>query len=373
MNKLLVSMSLCILLAFSTTGEIGGLNIFYITMPLFIAAQFIVFYNEFDVSLLVSSLFLSSLFIFLGIINQSYWEYQVWVLKMFFLALAIGIFYSIVVRGKFRSLSQIRAPLLLLTILLALFLTGGYVHYTIYGRSAFIFGPNVLYRLYGFLFFLASFLTYRLVSNRTYIRLFFLILSVFGVFITGSRGGVPVIVLMILCFYIDLPIFKKKLTNIIFLVSLIFPIILYFVLKLESLNLRIFAFDDIDGASLGSRFLAFHDALSNFTKYFFSLGMSSQDYFNILNYGYPHNISVELLVYYGGIGSFFAISLLASIFIFSRRALVDENFRFLYFCFLCFLVSSSFSGDMIHNFPTISFFLCMLVYYFKSDSKKLKY
>lgn len=165
-------------------------------------------------------------------------------------------------------------------------------------RSSLLFGPNVYYRVVGFIY-LMFLLTSILTGAATKYRFFFLTVAIIILFSTGSRGTLPVTAALII-FYIKSTL-KKSQYNTLKLITgatLLISGVLYNLESIRARFWRLFYFD-LENASLHTRFLFLLDAkhyveTMSFKDFLFGDG-ESQRVFSF----YPHNIILETFVYHG--------------------------------------------------------------------------
>jgi len=203
--------------------------------------------------------------------------------------------------------STFRPPLFLTAILSIFFLIGAMIYEDETGRAYFIFGANVLYRLFLFLSFLQI-----IHAKNIVIKLFFFLIGIAGVYFTGSRMGMLLALgfysIYFLSPYNNSKFSLKKSLKLVFII----PIILTFV----ALNFE-FIYDLynilVNSEGLISRLLVLTGGsisiriqfLSTFLEHWSFFGTQSKifEFFYFKDYfPYPHNIIAELIFYYGFLG-----------------------------------------------------------------------
>lgn len=224
-------------------------------------------------------------------------------------------------------------------------------------RFSFIFGPNVLYRIFGvfFLIILQYKINCRLYKSNKYIFLVFVsfLLMALGVFATGSRGGTIVFILCFLCFIYRMGL-MFGITKV--LILILTPAISFVVLKIDlliELLGRLLYFDS-NNASEEYR-LSKWDLIdtifssSNDSIVFFGLGRG-----NHIMESYPHNIILEIISYYGLSGVLItSIFLLFSILSFAKNV----SYRRFFWVLMPIFFGSLVSGDLFDNVVVFGFLL----------------
>jgi hypothetical protein len=259
--------------------------------------------------------------------------YIIWPLNCFFL----GIFFAEFIQ-KIDSI-DVRPFLILPMVIIA-----GLIFSGLDERSSFLFGPNVLYRI-----FLLSGTILFFYSKTSFFRLLGLAVMLFGA-TTGSRGFV-VGILVVALFSIFI-FFRDKKSNAssklgFILISL--PILALIFINVA--NDRIFFFDPNSISSL-SRLDTFNLVLTNWQVMFNPTGLDSFELSKYFGYGdriaYPHNFILEAYLYYGFIGLTLTFLILILAF-FSAKDLKQ-------ICLLTLItVFCSLSGDFGDNYVVFSF------------------
>lgn len=145
------------------------------------------------------------------------------------------------------------------------------------------------------------------------------ILALIIIFLSGSRGsfGTAIIMLILLFLrkYIELSVLKK----ISILLILVAPVI-YFFDYIELGNFRVFNFSINDSVLV--RFSLYEEAFNAISEApLLGNGFSEFQYIN----GYPHNILLELVLYFGVVGLLFSYLILASLFYIPYKIIFEKN------------------------------------------------
>lgn len=230
-------------------------------------------------------------------------------------------------------------------------------------RGKAIFGPNILYRIFIFLAILSYFRLHGLMS------LILICICVFGVILTGSRGGFVVGALVVTAIILSSRRLKLN-KSVIFLVFLL-PFTLYlFLPKIEVLDFvlqRLFLF--AGGSSIEGRLEFASVSLSILSGGFFDLLFGHGVYPNeVLKY-YPHNILLELLVSHGILTFIFFLFISIYIFVYSvlMRKKISREQQFLFAVFVLFFLSAQFSGSFYDNWTCLSLAFCIFGSYLKKN------
>tara|TARA_A100001234_G_C12607626_1_gene377905 strand:- start:82 stop:1239 length:1158 start_codon:yes stop_codon:yes gene_type:complete len=245
-----------------------------------------------------------------------------------------------------------QTPLFLSFFLIIFFLVGSYIFKDEAGRAYFIFGANVLYRLFLFL----SLINIVNAKNPN-IKIIFLILGFMGVIFTGSRGGL-LLAIILFGFYYFFPYTNGTFSKKILLRFLILIPILSFITIINFNDLQNIFEILAESDGVISRLLLFFggsisiriEFLTSFLEYWSFFGTKSQifDFFYYREYfPYPHNLIAEIIFYYG----FFGV-IIVTIIIFEY---VKTFFRFIKktklptieVAFLIILPSALLSGDIV--------------------------
>lgn len=209
-------------------------------------------------------------------------------------------------------------------------------------RSSFIFGPNVYYRIIGY-FYILFLITSLLTGALTKYRFLLLAVAVTILLSTGSRGAIPVILLLtILHAKMALRHSPYGLLKIIFGLLGLFVGALYYLENFQERFWRLFYFT-LENASLQTRWSFLDDAMQyietmSFKDFLLGDGESQRVFFY-----YPHNIVLESFVYHGiFVASIFVIYL--ALFL---RALSQSLYAKISNWNLILLFSPVFLGSMV--------------------------
>ena len=202
------------------------------------------------------------------------------------------------------------------------------------GRLDSFFGPNMLYRIYVILVFYSIFGYKRLFLNKFYCGLG-VACGLWLTLLTGSVGG---IVTVLATFFLS-GVFKFNLRHLLFLTTCALVVFSFpelfpsrVVYKMENLEA---AGRIVNWAILLERFEVF--------KFYVH-----SDFNDIWSYGfmYPHNIFIELSIYYGVFGYLLAVLV--------ALAVVKEKGSPIHVMLCVYLTGSLMSGDLSDNFPVLA-------------------
>ena len=251
-----------------------------------------------------------------------------------------------------------------------IFIIGAYFGYD--DRSGFIFGPNVLYRVFIFFFLYMVFMICSLYGNA---RLWFLILIPLGfisVMLTQSRAAIPVFVISLFIIFN----LKGQLNKKIFYSLVIFVLGTFFWLINQPVisDMRILQFDFESNNSLSLRINGYLFFIENFFELIFSAGIDYSNFYNNVGnegYAYPHNLILELIIYYGFVGVVIAfIAIKKFIFVcFNEYSGSLKNRFFLSLCAMGFL-SLQFSGSLADNYGFLALLLATPIFIQKTTNTR---
>ena len=331
-----VSGILIFLLIFSGNSTIFGFESFFLIYP-FAMGQLLFFYTtQHSKSLVVIFAVLSSLMIlaipiayFSGFPNL----YYLWPIKSVLL-LAYTFFVKDVTFDRI-------FVLFLVGFLMTLISTSTYDET---GRLYTAFGPNMLYRV---LAFSLGFFLYRLYESSFRQKLVSVIisfLSVFGIVLTGSVGGLLSLAAVTYQFM------ARKIKWLFLFLILIASYLLFLwstllanmplnSVLLSRLLYKIFEGNNVRGA--GFNYLLKNSDFPGFSHYADFSGLWTE------YYNYPHNIFVELIAFYGFIGFFISLSIL----VYMTWAIRILNWRStIPIMFLITFIGANLSADLSDNF-----------------------
>ena len=330
-----ISGILIFLLVFSGNSSIFGVDIFFL-IYLFAMCQLLFFHTTKHSKRLVA------LFAVLGslmivVIPIAYFSgfanlYYLWPIKSFLLLAYTFFVKRVTFDGIF--------VLFLVSFLLFLMLTTSYDEV---GRLSSLFGPNMLYRVMAFSL---GFFLYKLYRSSFHQKLLSLIISsfsVYGILLTGSVGGLLSLVAVTYQFMAR----KIKL----FILSLILITPYFWYLWASSLT-----YDSANSLLLNrviSKILGEDVRVAGFNYLIKNSdfpGISNYDDFSSLwtqYYNYPHNILVELIVFYGVFGFFIALIIL----LYVMWAIRSLNWKSpIPIMFLITFIGANLSADLSDNF-----------------------
>ena len=207
--------------------------------------------------------------------------------------------------------------------------------------------------------------------KKIFFVLFIVTLCFVGVSLTGSRGGLPIIGVVIFAYYhsYNKYISIRKVFLMFFL--LMFFLVIFFIGDFDFIsNSRFSNFDYESNKSLALRVAPWLDFYTNFSDWILSFG---QDYNNFLikfgdeQFPYPHNIFLEL-IYFNGIFGFVLSLLIVYSYLNALKYTLFNKFTIFSFFFYMtsvVLIGGMFSGDLQDNFSFIS--LLILLEYVKMN------
>ena len=211
------------------------------------------------------------------------------------------------------------------------------------GRLSSLFGPNMLYRV---LAFSLGFFLYKLYESSLYQKMLSVIVSffsVYGIVLTGSVGGFLSIVAVVYQFM------AQKIKWLFFLLALLTPYLWFLWSSSITYNSgNSLLLNRVISKILGEdvRVFGFNHLIKNSDF----PGISSYEDFSSLwteTYNYPHNILIELTVFYGIFGFFIALIIL----LYVLWAIRSLNWRSpIPIMFLITFIGANLSADLSDNF-----------------------
>lgn len=221
------------------------------------------------------------------------------------------------------------------------------------GRLYSLFGPNMLYRMFGLLLAFSVILLLEVKRNNLRILLIFVIIfSTYVQLLTGSIGAIVILALMPLLFALRL---SRR------LLFIVVPIILAFLLISESLTDYLSSFQS-------NTFVSFHrlalksstldsnerlDAWRQILDHPITIFGSNYDqYAEVWSFDlpYPHNVFVELWAFYGLLGIPIIFYLLKAVI---RLRVLSFRTDALGVTYLILFIGALFSGDLSDNFGVV--------------------
>lgn len=238
-------------------------------------------------------------------------------------------------------------------------------------RAGFLFGPNMLYRIVAFLG--ATVAGYLFFTNRTSLALFVSVFCCYVILLTGSRGGVlPMAILVVSWLHCHFKLFSSK-------TLLYASLFLGFLVLISGLvNFQVYRSFNFSAMGLDPN-SSYIDAYIRLRPYLFFLyepdrfsmiGIDYQTwmvYFNDVGFKYPHSLILELVMFYGAFGVFFSIYLVYKIFSVIRAMLLSvvSPAHIFYYSFFAYGIGTLLSGDMGDNGVFMGIVIAM-------STKKLK-
>ncbi len=227
------------------------------------------------------------------------------------------------------------------------------------GRMYSIFGPNMLYRFFGLLFFLSCFKIKISQNNRSFF--FWTGIFCFSFILLVQTGSSAVILYLIL----GVSVIYKRIHayNVAFMPAIITLLICFFYLLTPDI-------DFIKDIGLISRILYKFSMITEYDRFInwqyllnspFTLTGNSYETFSdtwVIGYQYPHNFFVELYCFYGFVGT-----LLSAIVIIAFSNVVKSFFSGNIACilFTSIFIGSMLSGDLSENFSIASIAIYLIV------------
>lgn len=271
--------------------------------------------------------------------NPYFDEYYIWPFKAVFLVLIVSFAKEL----KWPILNSVALGFVCLGLLLVGNFEGG--------RFVSVFGPNMLYRIFGFLmlFSLSNYFTKMNNHSRDYALTpaLLALFGAFGSFITGSSGALVIIALCALVLLYQLKGFHMALIALIACAG---------VFAISGADLSWVRLSSIDRAIYKASHLAVDARLSGWLEIMSDpisiLGRSYQHYSHLWGFGYnyPHNIFVELYAFFGIAGAF-SIAIIIYACVLSLPLIFKGDT--LSILFLVLLIGSMFSGDLSDNYGVL--------------------
>ena len=350
----LLSRTYWLSLAFFLVLFIGNANIFgfplillALSLPIFFALEIKLSFIQLLFILILTSIFTYKSFNLEEVYNPFY---PLWVISFF---LAFLFTNAIIDKLREYPLETLRMMAFAFIPILLIFLLGIFLS-QVDERALFIFGPNMLYRVVGF--FLAIGGGYLFFKGMRFSALILSLLSYYILILIGSRGGLVVMLITLLLFF---HIYNKRITffNLSLGAALLsFPI---FFLNIDLSFFRIFNFQSF-GAIEDTDYVGAYSRLRPFLFLLFEqdrfsiIGITHEEFLNIFSipgYLYPHNMFLELAIYFGWLGVFIALITLYKIIELFLLTLKARTNPFVIFCYslLVLFLGTMFSGDMGDN------------------------
>jgi hypothetical protein len=361
-NKVFTGCLVCVSLFwlfFSGDASFFGLKIFFFSLIIFallfntdcLCKVKFGYYN-----LIVFLIFFMLIYVLIYKLSHFDLGYYIWPFQVVVSFCMLSYVY-VLLEKQFNN-SSLYVGLYYSSIMLILFFTFGSLLFSESGRSDFIFGPNIHYRLSSFLYVLLLFTLVKLDKGRL---AFLFVTLIFAIYVlsTGSRAALVVMPIMLLALAHAIN-GKLSIKALYIALLLVFFLVVLGITFDISLAERLLNFDFENNNSLYLRLRPWYSFFNDLTGYIFSFGISYNDFYSDFGdpqFPYPHNIFLELIFFFGifgGVISFFIIKEVVVSFIklFSLD-FSDFEVPIVYFL-LIFLVGASFSGDLTDNFTLIS-------------------
>lgn len=227
-----------------------------------------------------------------------------------------------------------------------------FIEFSDSGRMYAIFGPNILYRIFAFSLCYSILALYdKSITANFFSKSLCLIIfsgSALGIAFAGSVGGIVTIIVLIMFFS------PRKFGYF----SSVFVLTMWyfseFIFGLFDINILLLNRLLSKSASIteSSRFVGWSDliSLSNF-PYFTSYEAFSSVW--TYEFYYPHNIFLELFLFFGLFGALLAFFLIRALIASFKRKDGSVN-NFIKLLFLVTFTGSLFSGELSDNFAVIS-------------------
>ncbi|MFL2693696.1 MAG: hypothetical protein ACJ0G1_08315 [Gammaproteobacteria bacterium] len=278
--------------------------------------------------------------------------YSFWVLNFI-----LGYFYITIANSRMRYAPHSFYPMLFRAALIALviFFIGSSIdyYYSTGTRSSFIFGPNMLYRVLGCLSGVAA--GYLFFDGRKVLGSILAILALSLLIMTGSRAGVFIMAALLLVWihaHTKMLSIRKNTPVLLILIGLVVSIIL----QADIANMRSFGFSQFtldDNARYTDGYMRWRPYLYFiFEPDRFSLiGINYDTFWKIFgsfDFLYPHNIFLELIMFYGFFGIFVSLYFIIKIYILIKYLVttICTRAHILYYSIIISSIGILFSGDL---------------------------
>jgi hypothetical protein len=221
-------------------------------------------------------------------------------------------------------------------------------------RSLFIFGPNMLYRVIGFLMAIGG--GYLFYKGDRFAALSLSFLSYYVLLLTGSRASIFVILVTLLLF---LHLYQRKISFLNFSLMATLISVPFFLLNIDLIGFsRVFNYQSIDFATSD-----YVDAYSRFRPFLYFIfetdrlsiiGITHEEFLDLFyttGYYYPHNMFLELIIYYGWFGVLVTSIILYKLFQIGWNISRNAINPYIIFCYSLVILffGTMFSGDMGDN------------------------
>jgi len=250
--------------------------------------------------------------------------YPSWVVSLFF-----GYFITAIISDEFDSSPSIMLKRLAQVFLwLLLFIGIGMIlsEADETGRTSFIFGPNMLYRLVVFLSI--PVVAYYLLEDRKLLAAGVISLSFYLVLLSGSKGGVASLLVLLLSSWH----FYQRRIKLVYLISILVLIGLFF--SFFSFDLTQNRITDFSRVAIDTQ--NHEDSYIRLRPWLYLLfntdrldiiGIDHSTFmvlFGSHGFKYPHNILLELIIFYGVFGLFVAFYMMVKVSIISKNLVISR-------------------------------------------------
>lgn len=206
-------------------------------------------------------------------------------------------------------------------------------------RLRFIFGPNVLYRVFLFFLIVDVYSWYKIDNIRMtniIISSARVLLILYGIYLTGSRGAILTLLVILL---IQVNWSLRRL--------LVLSVMLFWLPRFvpDLAGIRMFNMNVVDS----SRYLFYSSFFEGEFIKFFGVTYADLAEFWHSGFAYPHNLFLELLLYFGFVGLCLAVLIVNRVLAIRRKPALSDMI------FILFLCSSLISGDLTDNYPILYF------------------
>jgi hypothetical protein len=309
------------------------------------------------------------IFLFYAIkVNVSYSVfYPLWVINFFLGYFYIRIFNSRINRYPNTLLiAQFRICLALLVLFLVGINTYSMLGYSEEGRALFIFGPNMLYRVIGFLSGICA--GYLFYNDRRPEGLLVAVLSLALLAQTGSRGAILLVPMLLLLWTHainkELSFSRISTTVFVVIVSLVLIGTQIDLFAYRFLNFSLFSVDEsATYVDVYSRWKPYIYLLRESDR-FSLIGIEYQPWLDLFysdGYIYPHSLVLELIMFYGTFGVVMCLYAIFKV-IKIMKVLVSGLFtpaHLLYYSVITSGIGVLFSGDMGDNGALLGMLIAM--------------
>jgi hypothetical protein len=229
------------------------------------------------------------------------------------------------------------------------------------GRLYSVFGPNMLYRIFGLLLVFSVMERFEASFARRLVMTAFIVVAAYSILLTGSVGSLAMLAIA------GAVIVYRYSKRLFFLLVLLVGIGLSGALRYSTIlnsdpNMPVIvsrlAYKWVNLAA-SSRFENWSAIVSSPFSMF---GHSYADFSSNWSYQhqYPHNIFFELYGFYGVIGIGISIVIIGAVFVALRRLQTGDSLAITYFVLL---IGTLFSGDLTDNYGVVGLAAGLLVRY----------